>query len=86
VIIDHLLVVFRIEALRRLDRLLAIDALRVHRRQASPVKADIGLLLVHRLLIAAAPRRIAEQEFDEAAAHVGSHAHRGCGLRGGRID
>ena len=86
VILDHLLFVFRIErTLRGIDRffLPAHRLLRIHRRQqrAPPAISVIGLRLIGRLLlIAAALRRIAEQEFDEAAAHVGafgrSHAHR----------
>jgi hypothetical protein len=86
VILDHLLFVFRIEpVLRGIEHLLlpAHRLLRIHRRQqpAPPAISVIGLRLIGGLLlIAPALRRIAEQEFDEAAAHVGAfgrgHAHR----------
>jgi len=85
VILDNLLVVFRIEAaLTGIGFQLAVHALRVD-GHAAPIKADIGLLLIH-LLVAAAARRVAEQEFDEAASHVGGHAHRLSGLRGDGAD
>src|SRR5205085_4546617 len=56
VIIDHLLVVLRVEAaLGRLGRLLSVHAL-LTARHAPSVEPDIRLLLVHRLLVAAALR------------------------------
>jgi hypothetical protein len=71
VILDHLLFVFRIEPVLRVtassSRRIAADPSAAKR--APPAISVVGLRLIGLIsLIAPAGRRIAEQEFDEAAA------------------
>jgi hypothetical protein len=78
VIVDDLLLVDRIERAlcgsSGLFLLLAHLLLRIHRRQQRALRSVGRLRLIHRLLLIAPTLRgpVTEQEFDEAAAHVGA--------------